>query len=139
MTNVTITSEPIDPSKVISAVMRKDCGGIVVFIGAIRDSFEGKQVRGVEVEAYDEMAVKDLQAIVDRAKRGNNIAEATVVHRTGTIPVGEVVVVVAVSADHRKDAFEACREIIDSLKKTTPIWKQELLDDGGRWAESESK
>ena len=139
MSNVSVTSEFIDPSKAISAVMRKDCGGIVIFIGTIRDNFEGKPVKGVEVEAYDEMAVKDMQAIVDRAKRWHPIAEAMVIHRTGKLAVGDTVVVIAVSAQHRRDAFEACREIIDAMKKTTPIWKQELLEDGGRWVEGESQ
>lgn len=135
--NVIITSEPIDFARVITSVMRKDCGGIVTFIGSIRDNFEGKPVKGVEVEAYDEMAVADLQAIIDKAKRWHSIAEATIVHRTGKLSPGDVVVVIAVSAPHRKDAFDACRDIIESMKKSTPIWKQELLEGGGRWVEGE--
>lgn len=138
MESITITSDPIDPSNVMSSVMRKDCGGIVTFIGTIRDNFEGKPVRSVEVEAYNEMATNDLRAIVERTRGRHPAVNVAAVHRTGRLVPGEIVVVIAVSAPHRKDAFDACREIIDSMKKTTPIWKQELLDDGGRWVEGES-
>jgi molybdopterin synthase catalytic subunit len=138
MNDVSISPEPIDVSKAISAVMRKDCGAVVTFIGTIRDNHKGKPVRSIEVEAYDEMAVKDLQSILAKAKKDHSIGEAKVAHRTGRLTPGEVVVVIAVSATHRADAFDACEEIIDSMKKTTPIWKQEFMDDGGRWVESES-
>jgi molybdopterin synthase catalytic subunit len=138
MADVSLTSEPIDPSKVISSVMRKECGGIVVFIGAIRDSSGGKPVKRVEVEAYGEMAVKDMQAIIDRARKKHPVAAATIVHRTGRLFPGDIVVVIAVSAPHRREAFDACGEIIDAMKKTTPIWKEELMDGGGKWVEGES-
>ena len=138
MADVTLTMNPIDPSEVISSVMRKDCGGIVAFIGTIRGSSGGKPVRGVEVEAYGEMAVKDMQAIIDRARSRHPVAAATIVHRTGRLAPGDLVVVIAVSAPHRKEAFKACGEIIDAMKKTTPIWKEELMDGGGKWVEGES-
>jgi len=79
-----------------------------------------------------------MQTIIDNVKRRHPIGAATVVHRAGKLAPGDIVVVIAVSAPHRKDAFDACREIIDAMKKTTPIWKQELLEGGGRWAEGES-
>lgn len=139
MPNVSVSSKPIDVSKIISAVMRKDCGGIVTFIGSIRDNHQGKKVKNVEIEAYDEMAAQDLGRIIGEAVSRYPIGEAAVAHRTGRLNVGDVVVVIAVSAPHRNDAFDACREIIDNMKKTTPIWKQELLEEGGRWVESEVK
>jgi len=137
MAKVTITKNPIAPSSVIKKVMIDKCGGIVVFIGTIRDSFMGKHVRKVFVEAYDLLARKDLQNIVDDVQSKYDIAEIIVTHRIGELSVGDVVVTIAVSAAHRKEAFEACEEIIDRMKKTTPIWKQEFFDDGSRWVEGD--
>lgn len=137
MPNVKITDKSIDPSTAISDVMRNDCGGIVVFIGAIRDTSEGKQVRQVEIEAYDEMAVKNLQKIVNDIYGKYELGEIIIVHRIGILEVGDIVLTIAVSAPHRKEAFDACREIINLMKKTTPIWKQEFFDDGSKWVEEE--
>lgn len=139
MVEISITSEPIDPSKAITSVMQKNCGGIVTFIGTIRDSSDGRPVKSIEVEAFDEMAIKDLQSIIDRAKKKHSIGSVTIVHRKGRLSPGEIVVVIAVSAPHRKDAFDVCREIIDEMKKTTPIWKEELLDGSRKWVEGESQ
>lgn len=133
MVNVTITREKLDAGEVIGDVMRPDCGGIVVFIGTIRDSFEGKKVRRIEVEAYDEMAVDDLKKILQEAVMRHKAAEASISHRTGKLNVGDIVVVVAVSAPHRREAFQACKDIIDRMKQTTPIWKQEFFEGGSQW------
>jgi len=130
---VKISKEKIDVCKVIQSVMMPGCGGIASFIGTIRDSFEGKDVKGVNVEAYDEMAVADLRRIAAELSSEKGIGGIMIVHRTGALDVGEVVVVVAVSAPHRKEAFEVCQSIIDKLKQTTPIWKQEFFDEGSRW------
>jgi len=130
---VKVSNEKIDVCKVIESVMMPGCGGIASFIGTIRDSFEGKGVNRVNVEAYDEMAVADLRKIASDLSSEKGIGGITIVHRTGVLEVGEVVVVVAVSAPHRKEAFEVCQSIIDRLKQTTPIWKQEFFDEGSRW------
>jgi molybdopterin synthase catalytic subunit len=79
------------------------------------------------------MAVADLRRIAAELSSEKGIGGITIVHRTGVLEVGEVVVVVAVSAPHRKEAFEVCQSIIDRLKQTTPIWKQEFFDEGSRW------
>lgn len=136
---VNIIDKSIDPAGAISDVIRNDCGGIVVFIGTIRDTSEGKAVKQVEIEAYDEMAIEDLQKIVDEAYSKYKLGEIVVVHRIGVIEVGEIVVTIAVSAPHRKEAFEACREVIDRMKQTTPIWKQEFFEDGSKWAAGDSR
>ena len=136
---VKVSNEKIDVCKVIESVMMPGCGGIASFIGTIRDSFEGKGVNRVNVEAYDEMAVADLRKIASDLSSEKGIGGITIVHRTGVLEVGEVVVVVAVSAPHRKEAFEVCQSIIDRLKQTTPIWKQEFFDEGSRWIGGDAK
>ena len=130
---VKVSNEKIDVCKAIESVMMPGCGGTASFIGTIRDTFEGKGVKRVNVEAYDEMAVADLRRIAAELSSEKGIGGITIVHRTGVLEVGEVVVVVAVSAPHRKEAFEVCQSIIDRLKQTTPIWKQEFFDEGSRW------
>jgi molybdopterin synthase catalytic subunit len=136
---VKVSKEKIDICKVIQSVMMPDCGGIASFIGTIRDSFEGKGVKKVNVEAYDEMAVADLKRIAVELSSEKGIGGITIIHRIGALEVGEVVVVVAVSAVHRKEAFEVCQSIIDRLKQTTPIWKQEFFDEGSRWIGGDSR
>jgi len=136
---IEVSKEKIDICEVIKSVMMPGCGGIASFIGTIRDSYEGKDVKGVNVEAYDEMAVADLRRIATELSSEKGIGGITIVHRTGALEVGEVVVVVAVSAPHRKEAFEVCQTIIDKLKQTTPIWKQEFFDEGSRWIGGDAK
>ncbi len=136
---VSVSNDKIDVCKAIQSVMMPSCGGIASFIGTIRNSFEGKDVKSVNVEAYDEMAVADLRRIATELSSEKGIGGITIVHRIGTINVGEVVVVVAVSSPHRKEAFEVCQSIIDRLKQTTPIWKQEIFDEGSRWIGGEKK
>jgi len=136
---VIVSNEKIDVCKAIESVMMPGCGGIASFIGTIRDSFEGKGVKRVNVEAYDEVAVADLRRVAAELSSEKGIGGITIVHRTGVLEVGEVVVVVAVSAPHRKEAFEVCQSIIDRLKQTTPIWKQEFFDEGSRWIGGDTK
>jgi len=139
MPRVKITEKGIDPSSAIEYVMRNDCGGIVLFIGTIRDTSEGKQVKQVEIEAYDEMAVKEIHQILDIINSRYGLGEIILIHRIGILEVGDIVVTIAASAPHRKEAFAACREAIDRMKETVPIWKQEFFDDGSKWVEGESK
>lgn len=136
---IKVSKEKIDVCGVIQSVMLPSCGGIASFIGTIRDSFEGKAVRRVNVEAYDEMAVADLTRIATELSSEKGIGGIIIVHRIGVLEVGEVVVVVAVSAPHRKEAFDICQSIIDRLKQTTPIWKQEFFDEGSRWVGGDAK
>lgn len=136
---VKVAKEKIDVSKVIQSVMMPSCGGIASFIGTIRDSFEGKAVKSVKVEAYDEMALADLKRIAADLSSEKGIGCIMIVHRIGTLKVGDVVVAIAVSTPHRKEAFEICQSIVDRLKQTTPIWKQEFYEDGSRWIGGDAK
>jgi molybdopterin synthase catalytic subunit len=117
----------------IDAVMSPECGGINVFIGTVRNTTRGKTVVRLEFEAYEKMAVSEMQKIVDESFEKWPLFKVVVHHRTGVLDIGEVPVVIAVAAAHRDAAFKACRYIIDTLKQTVPIWKKEIFEDGEVW------
>ena len=110
-------------------------GGIVTFLGTTRDVSRGTAVAKLEFEHYPGMAEKKLAEIRERAIRDFGVIDATIIHRVGTLPVGEDIVLIVVAAVHRDEAFKACRFCIDELKRITPIWKKETTPDGVVWVE----
>ena len=110
-------------------------GGTVLFIGSVRDHNQDGTVSEIYYEAYKEMAEKNLTEIEIEARKKWNLKKFLAVHRTGNLKVGEVAVAVAASAEHRKEAFEACRYGIDEIKIRVPIWKKEVTDSGIGWVE----
>lgn len=128
-----LTDADIDPRAVEALVARPGAGAIVTFLGVTRDNTDGRPIDWLEYEAFDEMALPALQALVDGvAERWAGAgAQAAVVHRTGRVDIGRASVVIAVSAAHRAEAFEACRWVIDTLKTTVPIWKKDVWAGGG--------
>jgi len=113
--------------------MSPESGGIDVFIGTVRNVTKGKAVVQLEFEAYEKMALAEMEKIALYAGSKWPIQKLLIYHRTGILAVGEVPVIIAVSAAHRDAAFEACRYIIDTLKQTVPIWKKEIFEDGEVW------
>ena len=113
--------------------MTSQSGGINVFIGKVREVTKGKTVLRLEYEAYETMALKEMEKIAQEALHKWAVDKIVMHHRTGILETGEIPVVVAVSAAHRDAAFGACRYIIDTLKKTVPIWKKEVFEDGETW------
>jgi MoaD family protein len=110
-------------------------GGIVTFLGTTRDVSRGEKVARLEFEHYPGMAEKKLGEIRENAISRFGIIDATIIHRIGTLPVGENIVLIVVAAVHRDEAFQACRFCIDELKRITPIWKKETTPDGVVWVE----
>ena len=110
-------------------------GACAVFVGTMRDYNEGDRVRSMYLEHYPGMTEKQLESLVSASCETNNLMEALVVHRVGTVNPGEDIVLVAVWSAHRKATFYACREIMEALKSTAPFWKKETLDDQSdeRW------
>jgi len=104
-----------------------------VFIGTVRNATKGKAVIRLEFEAYEVMAVSEMEKIASQAAENWPVQKILIHHRTGILEVGEVPVIIAVSAAHRAAAFDACRFIIDTLKQTVPIWKKEFFEDGEVW------
>jgi molybdopterin synthase catalytic subunit len=133
MTDIKITSQPLDIAACINASMSDTCGGIDVFIGTVRSATKGKRVVRLEFEAYEPMALKEMQKISDEMKAQWPVQSIVMHHRTGILQIGEVPVIIAVAAAHRDAAFDACRYAIDTLKQTVPIWKKEVFEDGEIW------
>ncbi len=132
-TNILISAGPLNIQTCIDWVTAPDCGGIDVFIGTVRNATKGKRVLRLEFEAYEKMAISEMQKLADRALQQWPVQKVAIHHRTGVLEVGEVPVVIAVAAAHRDAAFEACRFLIDTLKQTVPIWKKEIFEDGEVW------
>jgi molybdopterin synthase catalytic subunit len=109
------------------------CGGIAVFVGTVRNNTRKKAVHRLEFSAYEPMAIKEMEKIAKKALKKFNILKIAMHHAVGTLDIGEIPVVIAASAPHREAAFQACQYAIDTLKKTVPIWKKELFDDGDVW------
>jgi molybdopterin synthase catalytic subunit len=130
---ISITSETIDICKILLDTMDNWAGGTVLFIGSVRDHNEDGTVSEIYYEAYNEMARKNLTEIEIEARKKWHIKKFVAVHRTGNLKVGEVAVAVAASAEHRREAFEACRYGIDEIKIRLPIWKKEVSDSGIGW------
>ncbi len=130
-----MTDEKIDPAEVLEAVRDDSAGGIVLFFGSVRNRNLGRSVKGLEYEVYREMAEKKVAEIEDEVKRRWRLKHVRIVHREGKLRVGEISVAVAVSSQHRSEAFEACRFAIDELKRTLPVWKKEQTGSGKSWVE----
>jgi molybdopterin synthase catalytic subunit len=132
-----IVSQPIDIAAVSAAVSDPGTGATVTFLGTTRDHNDGRKVLRLEYEAYADMAIAEMRKIGDAAKEQWPVAAVAIVHRVGVVPIGEASVVIAVSAAHRRAAFEACHFAIDRLKEVVPIWKKEHFEGGEVWIGSQ--
>lgn len=130
-----LTSQPLNEREVTAAVSTADAGGVVTFVGRVRDNARGRSVIALEYEAYPEMAEAVFAQIADEARARFAIKQVAIHHRSGRLSVGEPSVVIAVSAAHRGAAFDACEYVIDQLKARAPIWKKEFSPDGAVWIE----
>jgi len=132
-----ITRRRISLDRVVSAVKSPDVGGIAVFVGTVRARSGSRRVSSLLIEAAEDLAKPDIERIARTAKKRFRVRNIVVCHRIGKLDVGDVIVVVAVGAAHRKEAFAACRFVIDELKKSTPVWKKELGPGLERWVEGD--
>jgi molybdopterin synthase catalytic subunit len=132
---ICITSEPIDFCRILENVTDRSSGGIALFLGTVRDHDESKVVLRMYYEIYKEMAEKNLARIEYEVKTKWKINKFVAIHRTGELRVGDVSVAVAASAEHRNQAFEACRYGIDQIKTKVPIWKKEIYNNSAWWVD----
>jgi len=133
-----VSSTPIDANAARKAVEDTHCGGLVVFEGWIRDHNEGQAVERLEYEVYRPLAEKEGKRIIAEALERFDIGHAVCIHREGLLELGEIAVIVCVSAAHRGPAFDACRYIIDEVKTRLPIWKKEHYVSGvSEWVNCE--
>ncbi|GAA5522913.1 molybdenum cofactor biosynthesis protein MoaE [Aliifodinibius salicampi] len=130
---VELTDKPIDVQQMINRVSSEKAGALALFIGTVRNMTDGKRVVKLDFEAYDKMAISELEKIVNRAKEQWPIKNISVIHRIGELRISDIAVVIAVSSPHRKEAFRACEFVIDTLKETVPIWKKEFFEDKEVW------
>jgi molybdopterin synthase catalytic subunit/molybdopterin converting factor small subunit len=128
-----LTEEPIDPSAVIREVSDPRAGGIATFIGTTRVESRGRTVHYLDYEAYGGMAEQVMAELADELKRKHDLCEVAITHRVGRVDIGELSVVIAVSAPHRAAALTACQEAIDTLKQSVPLWKKEVYEGGEEW------
>lgn len=131
--HVRLSHDPLSYDEVIAAVSGPGQGGLVLFAGMVRDHNEGKQVVRLDYEAYDQMAVRKMAEIVTRIESAQPGVRLAMVHRVGSLHIGDLAVILAASAPHRAEAFSACRAAIEALKVEVPIWKKEFSPDGAEW------
>lgn len=128
-----VTSEPLSIDEAYTAVRRENCGAVALFVGTVRDHHDGKTVVSISYSAFKEMAEKEFAKIAAEAESRWKIGSVYIAHRTGKLEIGDASVVIAVSAPHRDEAFQACRHAIEALKKIAPIWKEEFYETGKAW------
>src|SRR5262249_35997557 len=133
-----LTTEPLDVGEIARRVVLPECGATVTLDGYAREWTNGRRTLHLIYEAYPAMALSEMKRLGEQAHQEFKISHIGIVHRTGHLNIGETSVVIAVSAPHRAAAFEACEWAIRELKRTVPIWKKEVFEDGEVWVSGES-
>jgi molybdopterin synthase catalytic subunit len=134
---IEIVDAPIAAEAIVAAMKAGSDGAVCVFDGIVRDNTRGRKTLYLDYEAYREMALEQMQRLSAEAVERFGVRDVATVHRLGRLMVGETSVLIVVASAHRASAFEACRWLIDTLKKTVPIWKKETFADGAVWADGE--
>jgi len=132
-----IVREPIDTEGVLKRIKCGEDGAAVVFEGVVRNETRGRKTLYLDYEAYEQMALDQMEGLAEQALKQFQVREVALVHRLGRLEIGETSVLIAVASAHRAAAFDACRWLIDTLKRTVPIWKKEYFEDGAVWAAGE--
>lgn len=134
---MSLVRDPIDTERVLADLKRGEDGAVSIFEGIVRNNTRGRRTLYLDYEAYEEMALNQMRALAAKALEDFAIRDVAIVHRLGRLEVGETSVLIVVASAHRAAAFDACRWLIDTLKKTVPIWKKEHFEDGAVWADGE--
>jgi MoaE-MoaD fusion protein len=130
--------EPIETEAQLRRIKQPQDGAVAVFEGIARNNTRGRRTLHLDYEAYEDMALKQMEQLAQQALTRFSIRDLAIVHRLGRLEIGETSVLILVASAHRAAAFDACRWLIDMLKRTVPIWKKEYFEDGAVWAEGES-
>ena len=131
--DIIISKNALSSERAEKFVTNPACGGIVTFVGTVRQFTKSKEVICLEFEAYEPMAIKEMGKIAAHILENYPAKRVAIHHRVGVLAIEDIAVVIAVACPHRKDAFAACEYAIDSLKETVPIWKKEIFTDGAVW------
>ena len=132
-----LVREKIETATIVDALKAGEDGAVVAFEGIVRNNSRERRTLYLDYEAYESMAINEMQRLSHAALEQFRIRDVRLVHRLGRLEIGETSVLIAVASAHRPAAFEACRWLIDTLKKTVPIWKKEYFEDGAVWADGE--
>ena len=132
-----IVTEAIDTARVLADIKRGEDGAVVVFEGVVRNQTRGRKTLFLDYESYEKMALEQMESLANQALKQFQVRDVAVVHRLGRLEIGETSVLIVVASAHRAAAFDACRWLIDTLKRTVPIWKKEHFEDGAVWADGE--
>jgi molybdopterin synthase catalytic subunit len=132
-----IVREAIDTQRALRGLKRGEDGAALVFEGIVRNQTRGRKTLYLDYEAYEEMALEQMESLAAEAVRQFQIRDVAILHRLGRLEIGETSVLIVVASAHRAAAFDACRWLIDTLKRTVPIWKKEYFEDGAVWADGE--
>ena len=134
-----LTTEPINIGDIARSIVPRECGATVTLDGYVRQFTKGRETLHLFYEAYEPMALKEMEKLVQKARESFEISNVGIVHRLGKLEIGETSVVISVAAPHRKAAFAACEWLIRELKRTVPIWKKEVYAGGEVWVEGASE
>ena len=133
-----IVRDAIDTRGVVERIKRGEDGAAVVFEGVVRNQTRGRRTLYLDYEAYEGMALQQIETLAEQVLKQFQVRDVALVHRLGRLEIGETSVLIVVASAHRAAAFEACRWLIDTLKRTVPIWKKEYFEDGAVWADGEA-
>jgi molybdopterin synthase catalytic subunit len=132
-----IVRDRIDTQAVLQRMKQPEDGAAVVFEGVVRNQTRGRKTLYLDYEAYEQMALQQMEELAEQALKQFALRDVALVHRLGRLEIGETSVLIVVASAHRAAAFDACRWLIDTLKRTVPIWKKEYFEDGAVWADGE--
>ena len=134
---IEIVDKPIEAEAIVAGMKAGGDGALCVFDGIVRDNTRGRKTLYLDYEAYREMALEQMRKLAAEAVTKFGVRDVAILHRLGRLMIGETSVLIVVASAHRGAAFDACRWVIDTLKKTVPIWKKETFVDGAIWADGE--
>jgi molybdopterin synthase catalytic subunit len=134
---IEITREDFSVDEALGQLLTSGMGAVVTFVGVVRGESKGRKVERIEIQVYEEMALKQLKAIRNEAMERFGVEEVAVIHRVGSLETSDNIMMIAVGASHRAEAFDACRYVLENIKRRVPIWKKEITPEGEFWAEGE--
>ncbi|MDD1767826.1 MAG: molybdenum cofactor biosynthesis protein MoaE [Methanomassiliicoccales archaeon] len=132
---ILVTEDDFSVDDVLKKIRNERTGAVVSFVGVVREEDRGRKVRKMEMEAYKDMAVGELSNLREKAMKKFGLEEIAIIHRVGSFSPGDNIVLIAVAAGHRKEAFAGAEYLIDEMKKIVPLWKKEIFEDGEIWVE----
>jgi molybdopterin synthase catalytic subunit len=134
---IEVTKENFSVDETLNRLRSGGIGALVTFVGVVRDNSQGRAVERIEIQVYEEMARGQLEEIREEAMARFGVEEVAIIHRYGSLDVSDNIIMIAVGGGHRPETFEACRWVLEEIKKKVPIWKKEITPEGGFWVEGD--